>query len=115
MEKIKAQFEQQKTADLSRADKEKILLQGFVTMWSTPGVVVAPELKALEAEVIKNVALPLFAENQVNGAAMAQASQMHQLMDQQDQQNAQNNQPVDPNQPPQQQQPQQNQPQPQAA
>lgn len=111
LEHLKAQLEQQKTADLSRAEKEKILLQGFVTLWSTPGAVVAPEIKALELEVIKNVAMPLFAENQVNQAALQQAALMHHAMDQQDaaqqeppQQNP--NQPADPTQS----QPVQNQP-----
>jgi hypothetical protein len=111
LEQLKAQYEQSKTADLSRADKEKILLQGFVNMWATPGLVIAPELKGVEAEVIKNVVMPLFAENQTNQAALQQAMQMHQQADQQDQQN----QPVDQSQQQIPQQTDQSQQQPQAA
>jgi hypothetical protein len=89
VEQLKAQYEQSKTADLSRADKEKILLQTFGTIWSTPGLEVRPELKLLEAEIIKNIALPLFAENQTNQAMVQQAAQMHHMMNEQDQQQQQ--------------------------
>lgn len=73
-EQLKAQFESQKTADLSRADKEKILLTGFTQLWAA-GVPVPPEIKGLEQEVITNLALPLFAQNQKNGMALKQGMQ----------------------------------------
>jgi hypothetical protein len=82
-EQMKAKFEQQKTADLSRADKEKILLTGFTQMWAA-GMQVPAELKQLEQEIITNVALPLFAENTKNGIALQQGmKQMQQSQQQQ--------------------------------
>lgn len=83
LEQLKAQFEAQKTADLSKGRKEEILLQGFTTMWST-GIPVPPELKGVEAEIIKNIAIPLFAENTKNGMDLQQG--MQQIQQAQDQQ-----------------------------
>lgn len=100
LEQLKSQFEASKTADLSRADKEKILLTGFTGMWAN-GTPVPPELKMVESELIKNIVMPLFAENQANQQALQSANQMNQMSDQ-DMQDAQS---------PPQQQPQQNQPQ----
>jgi len=100
LEALKAQYEASKNADLSKGKKEEILLTGFTQMWAA-GVAVPPELKSLEAEVIKNVALPIFGENQKNTVALSQGMQ-----DQGSQQQGQ--QPQLP--PPDQQQPQQGQP-----
>lgn len=102
LEALKAQYEASKNADLSKGKKEEILLTGFTQMWAA-GVAVPAELKGLEAEVIKNVALPIFGENQKNTVALSQGMQ-----DQGDQQQGQ--QPQLP--PPDQQQPQQGQPDP---
>jgi hypothetical protein len=74
MEQMKAQFEQQKTADLSRADKEKIALQGYFDC-KKMGVSLEP---ALENEIVQNVLIPLFAENQKNKVALAQGMQAMQ-------------------------------------
>src|ERR1700752_2379118 len=68
LEQMKAQLESQKNSDLSKGKKEEILLQGFTTMWAA-GIAVPSELKQVEAEIIKNIALPLFAENTKNGIA----------------------------------------------
>ena len=110
IEQMKAQNESQKQADLSRGRKEEIALQGIFAIWQA-GVPVPPALAPVQQEIVTNILLPLFAENQVNKAKLQQAMLAHQAMDQQDQQQAQNEQPVDPNQPPQ--QPDQNQQQPQ--
>ena len=101
LEQLKAQYEQQKTADLSRADKEKIALQGMFAIWQA-GIPVPPALEQVQQEIVVNLLGPLFAENRMNAAALQQAAQMHQLMDQQDQQQSAQNQPVNPNQQPQQ-------------
>ena len=105
LEQLKAQFEQQKTMDLSKADKEKIMLQGLFAIY-TAGIPIPPELQAVEKEIITNVMLPVFAENQINKAMLSQAIQMHQAADQSMQQQLpasqgqpQGQQPTDPNQP----------------
>lgn len=81
-EQLKAQYESTRAADLSRGRKEEILLQAFGTMWSS-GVPVPAELKGIEAEIIKNVAIPVFAENTKNGIALQQGMQALQQTQQQ--------------------------------
>lgn len=95
IEQMKSRFETQKTTEISRADKEKILLTGFTQMWAA-GVPVPPELKQLEAEIIKNIGLPLFAENQVQAAQVQQAQMLEQQAGQNAQQPSQNNIPPQP-------------------
>lgn len=77
MEQMKASLEAQKNTDLSKGKKEEILLTGFTTMWAA-GIPVPAELKGLEQEIIKNVALPLFSENQNNLATLQQQAQAAQ-------------------------------------
>jgi hypothetical protein len=104
MEALKAQYEASKNADLSKGKKEEILLTGFTQMWAA-GVAVPPELKTLESEVIRNVALPIFSENQKNIVNLSQSSQQDQQALPPPQQGIQ--QPQDQGQPDQQTQPQQ--------
>ena len=82
IEQLKSQYESQKNMELSRAQKEQIALQGYFDCKKV-GQSVPPQL---EQEIITNVLLPLFAENQTNKAMLAQAMQMHQAADQKMQQ-----------------------------
>lgn len=107
LEQMKAEFESNKNAELSKGKKEEILLTGFTTMWAA-GIPVPAELKALESEIIANVALPLFAANQQAKAVIQQGMQQEQEGEQ-GQPGAENQQ----QEPPEQQQPDQSQMQPQ--
>ena len=83
------QTEMQMKGGLNNAEsnnrKQEILLQGLMGMYEK-GVQVPQEFKGVEAEVIKNVALPLFMQNASNESA---ANQMVQNMNQQSQQESQ--------------------------
>ena len=81
IEQMKRQFEAQKNTELSTAAKEQIALQGYFDCLKV-GVQLNP---TLAQEIETNVLLPLFAQNQVNKAAMSQASQpQHEQSQQQD-------------------------------
>lgn len=82
LEQAKAQFEQQKNAELSKGKKEEIVLQGIFGIWQKGGSL-PQELQQLGQEIITNVALPLFAENQQNKQAIAQGMQQQAIAQQQ--------------------------------
>jgi hypothetical protein len=73
-EQLKAQLEQQKTADLSKAKKEELFINGIFAVW-TKGGALPQELQGIVMELINNVGLPLFAQNQQNQAALKQGIQ----------------------------------------
>jgi hypothetical protein len=81
MEQMKAQFESMKTSDLSRAKKEELALQGYFDC-KKAGASLDP---ALEKEIVENVLIPLFAENQKNKVALTQGMQQ-MAQDQEEQQ-----------------------------
>ena len=79
-EDLKAKYEQQKNADLSKSEKERIALQGYFDC-KKAGVSLPPEL---EQEILTNVLVPLFAENAQNKMKLAQG--MQQMVQAQQQQ-----------------------------
>lgn len=81
LEREKAQLKNKNDTDLSTAEKEKIALQGYFDC-KKAGVSLPPQL---EQEIITNVLLPLFAQNQSNKMMLAQASQMESEQPQQNQ------------------------------
>jgi hypothetical protein len=82
LEQFKAQMESQKNQDLSKGKKEEIALQGLFAIWQA-GVPVPPVLAGVQQEIVTNILLPLFAENQVNKEAIMQAAQLHAAANQQ--------------------------------
>lgn len=74
LEQAKAQFESQKNADLSRAKKEELFINGIFAVW-TKGGALPRELEGVASELINNVGLPLFAQNQQNQIALKQGIQ----------------------------------------
>jgi hypothetical protein len=78
-EQAKAGYDASKNADLSRAQKEQIALQGYFDCLKM-GVSLDPDLAN---EIKTNVLLPLFAENQQNKSALQQGVQQGMAMGQQ--------------------------------
>lgn len=76
---IKKQISDMQTAN----DLKKTMIAGLFGIYQK-GLQVPQELKALEQEVLQNIALPLFAENMSNEAAMAQGMQEAQMQQQQE-------------------------------
>lgn len=76
---IKKQISDMQTAN----DLKKTMIAGLFGIYQK-GLQVPQELKALEQEVLQNIALPLFAENMGNEAAMAQGMQEAQMQQQQE-------------------------------
>jgi hypothetical protein len=74
---IKKQISDMQTAN----DLKKTMIAGLFGIYQK-GLQVPQELKALEQEVLQNIALPLFAENMGNEAAMAQGMQEAQMQQQ---------------------------------
>ena len=74
LEQMKGQMKQQSETELSRGKKEEIALQGLFAIWQA-GMQVPPALAGVQQEIIENILLPLFAQNQVNKAAMSQQAQ----------------------------------------
>lgn len=73
----------------SKGRKEEIMLQGFFGIYQK-GITVPPELKAVEQEMIKNVAIPVFAENIKNQMDLQDGlNQMQQDQQEDEQQNQQ--------------------------
>lgn len=70
---VKAQIEMAS----SQSKKEEALLQMFSSIYSK-GLPVPAEWKGVEAEVINNLAIPLFAKNKQNAQAVQQQSQQEQ-------------------------------------
>lgn len=85
LEQFKVQAESQKNQDLSKGKKEEIALQGLFAIWQA-GVPVPPVLAGVQQEIVTNILLPLFAENQINKEKISQAMQMQQQQAQQEQQ-----------------------------
>lgn len=75
-EQAKAGYEASKNADLSRAQKEQIALQGYFACLQA-GVAIPPQLAN---EIETNVLLPLFADNQKNKMALQQGMQQGMQM-----------------------------------
>ena len=59
---------------VSKEKQKEIILSGIFGVYQK-GIPMPPELKGLEAEMIKNVAIPLFAENAANIAAISDMAQ----------------------------------------
>ena len=74
---IKKQISDMQTAN----ELKKTMIAGLFGIYQK-GLQVPQELKALEQEVLQNIALPLFAENMSNEAAMAQGMQEAQMQQQ---------------------------------
>ena len=62
---------------LSKEKQKSTILEGIFSIYAK-GLPVPAELKALETEILQNVALPLFAENMAQTQAMAQQAQQGQ-------------------------------------
>jgi hypothetical protein len=88
LEQMRGQMKQQSEAELSRGKKEEIALQGLFAIWQA-GVPMPPALSGVENELVKNILLPLFAQNQINQASIAAAHQNLQDAQQMQQQGAQ--------------------------
>jgi hypothetical protein len=74
LEQMKGQMKQQSETELSRGRKEEIALSGLFSIWQS-GQPVPPALMGVQNEIIENILLPLFAQNQTNRIAIAQANQ----------------------------------------
>lgn len=85
LEQFKVQAESQKNSDLSKGKKEEIALQGLFAIWQA-GVPVPPVLAGVQQEIVTNILLPLFAENQINKEKISQAMQLQQQQAQAEQQ-----------------------------
>lgn len=85
LEQFKVQAESQKNQDLSKGKKEEIALQGLFAIWQA-GVAVPPVLAGVQQEIVTNILLPLFAENQINKEKISHAMQLEQQQNQQEQQ-----------------------------
>jgi hypothetical protein len=66
---------------LSKERQKETILSGIFGIYQK-GLQVPQELKALESEIIQNVALPLFAENVMNAGMMQQGMQDQQMQQQ---------------------------------
>jgi hypothetical protein len=75
LEQAKAQFESQKNQELSRAKKEELFINGIFSILAKGGAL-PPDVQAVADEMMTNVGLPLFAENQQNKAALQKGMQM---------------------------------------
>ena len=75
LEQTKAQFESQKNQELSRAKKEELFINGIFAILAKGGTL-PPDVQAVADEMMTNVGLPLFAENQQNKAALQKGMQM---------------------------------------
>lgn len=84
-EQMKIQAEQAKNADLSRAKKEELFIQGIFAIWTKNGAL-PPELNGIAQELVQNVGLPLFAANKQNEMALQQSMAQMAQGQQQDQQ-----------------------------
>lgn len=62
---------------LSKERQKETILQGIFGIYQK-GLAVPETLKGLEAEILQNVAMPLFAENQQNNQAMQEAAMQQQ-------------------------------------
>lgn len=74
---------------ISKEKQKEIILSGVFGIYQK-GLVMPAELKGLEQEIIKNVALPMFAENMANAQALAEGMQQEQP-EQQEEMQEQNN------------------------
>ena len=78
---------------LSAAKQKEIILQGIFGIYAK-GVPMPAELQGLTDEIIKNVGLPLFAENVQNQQAMQEGAEDQQMAQQQEMEQQQNQQPI---------------------
>ena len=82
LEAAKHQMKIQQDQELSKAAKEQIMLQGVMD-WIKMGVApMTPQASQVMQEVLTNVGLPLFAENEGNKQAITQTLQQAQGMQQ---------------------------------
>ena len=83
MEQYKTESKQKVDADLSKAAKEQIMLQGMFDLYKGGILQPPPELIEMGHEILTNIGLPLFAENMQNKMALQQG--MQQMQEQQEQ------------------------------